>query len=72
MSKQRDIVDAVIRYYYNVNRDEIFNVVYGEGHSAGYRNEKINRMADLARWWAELDNGSRDNLVNMACERFGI
>ena len=49
MSKQRDIVDAVIRYYYNVNRDEIFNVVYGEGHSAGYRNEKINRMADLAR-----------------------
>jgi hypothetical protein len=64
------IVDVLIKYMYNVSPTKIFEAVYGEDHHISYRNEKIDKMKNLARWWGELDNEHQALLVNAAIDRY--
>lgn len=63
------VVDAVIKYMYNVSPVKIFEAVYGENHDPYYKAEKFAAMKNLVRWWGELDNTSQANLVNAARKR---
>lgn len=66
------IVDAIVKYMYNVSPSIIFDAVYGKEYSISYRNEKINTMKNLACWWGELDEEHQDRLVNLALERYKL
>ncbi len=63
------IVDAVIKYMYNVSPVKVFEDVYGECDDPYYKAEKITAMKSLVRWWSQLDSERQNNLVNAALTR---
>ena len=80
--KDRDItediavVDTIVMFMNNVNRDAIFGVAYGETedfkHHANYREEKIDvfKTRHLVGLWPMLDGVCRERLVRAAMEKY--
>jgi len=66
------IVDALIKYLYNVSPIKVFEAVYGTGQHPTYRDEKLDAMKNLIRWWGQLDNEHQARLVNLALERYNL
>ena len=63
---QVDVVDCIVKYLYNVRKDEIFAAVYGRHHDEGYAMEKMRLMNNLSQFWGELDIEHRERLVKAA------
>ena len=72
MNRDAMIVDAVIKYVWNVPRRRIFEQVYGTGHPEHYMQDKIDIMLNLIDWWGTLDEERRERLVHAAMKHMKL
>lgn len=67
------VVDAVIKYNYNVDPLQQITAVYGDGLAESYIKEKTRIAASsLTSWWGSLDNNHRYKLISAAMQRYNI
>ncbi len=64
------VMDAIAKYMYNTNYYTIFEDIYGPGHHDSYRDEKVEAMKSLIRWWGMLDNEHQQRLVDVAIKNY--